>query len=69
MLLLSAGDPTQYEPGRKDIVPAVDEGFFEGYEGEVKEVREEVKAAEEGREVGREEDVEEVGERMVVVGN
>lgn len=69
MLLLPAGNPTQDEPRRKDIVSAVGEGFFEGYEDEVEEVREKVEAAEEGGKVGRKEDAEDIRERMVVVGN
>ena len=68
MSLLPSRNPTENEPARQNIVPAVRERFFQRYKRKIHLICEEVEAEEQGWEVCRQEDVDKMGEWVVVSG-
>ena len=69
MALLSPSYAAKNESCRKGIVATIGKRLFQRYDDEIKVVGEQMHSEEDGWDVGRQEDVEEVGERVIVVRN
>ena len=66
---LPSRDAAQDEAAGQGVVSAVGERLFHGHHGQIDVVGEQVEAEQHGGDVGGEEDVDEVGEGVVVVGD